>query len=218
MRNWIQIDLAGEDETVALKLLDREIGLAPISTNKVERFSNLKGRIIDSDKATTSLRIDVGVFEPRVCDAVVSHQRLQAQLTDGKNVPLQSLVKLFCLNDFMPLLVKIVSDLDDEKGVWQAELSEMQLSIFSGWLRSSLDRLIVLGASNREVELAVERSRHFRDVIRIEALGLGDQAIVCKLGTDAVGLVPKIGPYMRHAFLAPFSPRKVREEIDRQKS
>lgn len=208
--------MTGEDETVALKLLDREIGLAPVSEDKVERFSNLKGRVTNPDKATTALQVDIGVFEPLVRDAVVLQQRLQAQLTDGKNLPLQSLIKLFCLNDFMPLHIKIASGLDDEKGVWQADLSEAQVSLFSGWLRSNLDRLIVLGASIREVEQAVERSRHFRDVIRIEKLGLYEQVIVCKLGTDAVGLVPKIGPFLRQASLAPFSPRKIREEIERE--
>ncbi len=215
-RDWIQIDVAGEDEPVVLKLLDREIGLAPASADAVGRFSVLRGKAIGVDKSTTELRVDVGVFEPRIYDAVIPLQRLQTQLADGRNLPLQHMVKLFCLNNFMPLHIKIVADLNSEGGFWQAELSETQLSQFSDWLKSNLDRLIVLGASLREVEVAVERSRHFRDVLRIETLGLYENAVLCKLGTDAVGLMPKLGPILRHAVFAPFNPRKIKEEVKRE--
>jgi hypothetical protein len=212
-RNWIEIDLAGEDEQVATKLLDREIGLAPVSEGKIKRFSVLKGRILGSEKAVTELGVDVGVFRPGVCDAVIPLKRLQAQLADGRELSLQGLVKLFCLRDFMPLYVKIVGALDRETGRWEAELSEKQLSEFTDWLRSNLERLIVLGAGRGEVEQAVERSKHFRDVVKIESLGLYEHIVTLKLGTDAVGLMPRFGPFLRQASLAPFSPRRIKEEI-----
>jgi len=212
-RDWIQIEVRGEDESVALRLLDREIGLAPVSADNVGKFSALRGQVMGSDKSTTELRVDIGVLSPRACDTFIPLQRLQAQLADGKNLQLQRLIKLFCLYDFTPLHIKIVADLNAEKGLWEAELSETQLSQFYGWIRSSLDRLIVLGASHEEVEEAVERSKHLRDVLQIETLGLLEHAIPCKLGTDAVGLMPKLGPYLHHAFFAPFSPRKIKEEL-----
>jgi len=212
-RDWIQIEISGEDESIALKLLDREIGLAPASTEDVGKFSALRGKVIDTEKSTTELRVDVGVFSPRVCDAVIPLQRLQAQLSDGKHLSLQRLIKLFCLYDYIPLHIKIVADLNTEKGLWEAELSETQLSLFYGWIRSSMDRLIVLGANHGEVEEAIERSRHLRDVLEIDTLGLLEHTIPCKLGTDAVGLMPKLGPYLRHASFAPFSSRKIKEEV-----
>ncbi len=216
-RNWIQIELTGEDESVALRLLDQEIGLAPVSEDKVAKFSTLCGKVYDSEKtATSELHIDIGVFEPRVYVATIPIRHLQAQLADGRNLPLQRLVRLFCLNDFVLLSIKIVTDLNGEKGVWQAELSEAQLSQFSSWLKSNLDRLIVLGANRSEVEAAVERSGHFRDVSRIETLGPYEHAVLCKLGTDSIGLLPKLGPYLRHASLAPFSPRRIKEETKRE--
>jgi len=215
VRDWIQIDVAGEDEPVALKLLDREIGLAPVSADAIGKFSELRGKIIGSDKSMIELRVDVGVFEPRIYDVVVPLRHLQAQLADGRDMPLQRIIQLFCLVNFMPVHIKIIGDLNSAGGLWQAELSELQISQFSDWLRSNLDRLIVLGASVREVEVAVERSRHSRDVLRIDALGLYEHAVLCKLGTDAVGLMPKLGPYLRHAFLTPFSPRKIKEEVKR---
>jgi len=212
-RGWVQIEINGDDESVALRLVDREIGLAPISSDRVVKFSSLRGKVVDSGKSTAELRVDVGVSAPRVCAAFIPLQRLRAQLSDGKNLPLQRLIELFCLYEFASLHVKIVGDLNVEKGFWEAELSEAQLSRFSDWLGSNLDRLMVLGASYGEVEEAVNRARHFRDVLKIETLGPLEHAVQCKLGTDAVGLMPKLGPYLRLASLAPFSPRKIREEM-----
>ena len=73
----------------------------------------------------------------------------------------------------------------------------------------------MVGASQNEVETAVERARHFRDIIKIESLGLFEHAVICKLGTDAIGLIPRLGSYLRVASLAPFSPRRIRELIKR---
>jgi len=215
-RHWVEVEVSGEDEAVALQLLNREIGLAPASLDNVERFSALRGRVVSSAKNETELVVDVGVFYPRICDAAVPLQTLQAQLADGKKLALPSLIKLYCLHENMPLQVKIVEKGDVNGDLMKAELIEPQLSKFSAWIRSSLDRLIILGAWLSDVERAVELSRHGRDVVRIESLGLLEHALTCKLGTDAVGLVPKLGPHMPTAVLAPFSPRRIRQVVDRQ--
>ena len=214
-RGWIEIDVSGEDEAVALRLLDREIGLAPASSEKVDGFSVFRGKVVDSTKSRIELYTDVGLRNSGIYDAFVPLWRLQAQLGDGKKMPLQRLVELFCLFDFMPLSIRTMSDLRREEGVYEAELSEDQLSRFSGWLNSNLDRLIVSGASRNEVADAVERAHHFRDVSQIEMLGPLEHALLCKLGTDAVGLLPKLGPHLTAANLAPFSPRKIKQLINR---
>jgi hypothetical protein len=41
-------------------------------------------------------------------------------------------------------------------------------------------------------------------------LGLFEHALVCKLGTDAVGLISKVGRGLRNARFVVFSPRKIR--------
>lgn len=212
---WIQIDVTGEDEAAALSLLDEEIGVAPSSAEKVRNLSVLRGRVLDSARSKTELYVDIGVLKPEFHVAVIPLWRLQSQLDDGRNLLLNRLAELFCLCDYVPLNVKILEDPCLEQRFWEAELSELQLSKFSGWLASNLDRLIVLGAMRDEVEEAVVRAHHFRDVLRIEKLGTLEHAVVCKLGTDAVGLVPKLGPRLAAASLVPFSPRRIRQVIDR---
>jgi len=214
-RGWIQIEVVGEDEIAALHLIDRKIGLAPVSLDRLEKVSVIRGRVVFSGKSKSELYVDVGVFSPETCDAAVPLLRLQAQLADGKKLPLQRLIEPFCLYDNLPLKVKIVGNVDAQKKLVEAELSEAQLSQITRWIRSSLDRLLVLGAPLSDVEHAVRASRHSRDVIIIEPLGLLEQTILCKLGTDAVGLIPDLGRLLPNAILAPFCPRKIKQLIDR---
>lgn len=216
VQGWIQAEVTGEDEAVALRLIDTEIGLTPTHVDNVGKFSHMRGRIVDSGKTAAELQVDVGVFAPKVVYATVPLQRLQAQLADGKKLPLKSLVELYCLHDNMPLQVKIVdAELSMEREAFEAELSEQQLGRFTGWLRSSLDRLLVLGARLEDIERAIKSSKHFRDVVRIESLGPLEHAVLCKLGTDAVGLIPAVGPYLSSAAFAPFSPRKTLQIVNR---
>ncbi len=214
-RGWIQVELTGEDRGVAIEFLDHEFGMAPTSIDKVQKFLTVKGRIVLTGEKEQELLVDIGVFSPRIYDASIPLSRVRAQLADGKKLPLQSLIELFCLYDNVPLHVKITKNVKLKHEKVEAEMSETQLFRFTQWINSSLDRLIVLGATFPQVERAINVSGHRRDVIRIEPLGLLEHAVVCKLGTDAIGLTPKIGPHLYNAILAPFSPRKTRQITDR---
>jgi len=215
-QGWIQVEVNDEDQAVALQLLASEFGLAPNHANNVEEFSVLRGKIIDAEKTAAELLVDVGVSAPQVVYAKIPLESLQAQLADGKKLSLHHLSELFCLLDYVPFHVKIVdADFSAHNSAFFAELSERQLALFTDWLGSMVDRLMILGAKQTEVQHAVEASRHFRDVIRIESLGWLEHAVVCKLGTDAVGLIPAIGRFLRAATLAPFSPKRIRQTVDR---
>ena len=214
-RGWIQLDVSGEDETAALSLLEQEVGLAPTSLDDIEKFSVTQGKIVFSSKNKHELYVDLGVVSSQTCDAVLSEKRLCAQLSDGKEVPLRNLVELFCLYDNVPLEVKIIEWIGENKNV-EATLSEAQFSLFRDWVRSRFDRLIILGSLFSDVERAVNLSRHSRDVIKIESLGVLEQVVLCKLGTDAVGLIPTLGRYLKSAVLVPFSPKKIIKAVGSQ--
>jgi len=212
-RGWLQVELSGEDQKVAIGFLDYEIGVAPVSLDNVEKFSTIKGRVVFAGREKHGLLVDVGVYSPRIYDAIIPLERLQAQLADGKNLPLQRLIELFCLYDHMPLRIKITQDVKPEQKQIEAELSNTQLSEFTRWINSNLDRLMVLGATLPQLKQAIKVSGHNRDIIRIETLGLLEHAVICKLGTDAIGLTPKLGPYLYTAAMASFSPKKIRRII-----
>lgn len=207
-RGWLQIEISGEDQKFALNYLQKHFGLCPEKLGNLTRFSTIRGRITHLGKSKTQLRVDIGVFNPKNLDAVVPLRNLQAQLLDRKKFALQTIIELFGLAENFPLTVKIC-DVAQENGTVSAALSEQQISTFSRWTKILLDRLLVFGASLPAVEYAVRKSGYARNVVEIETLGLLEHAVVCKLGTQAIGLISKIGKLLPAAMLTVFSPAKI---------
>jgi hypothetical protein len=212
-RRWVQTTVSGEDERVAQHYLADEIGLCPTRLERLRKFSMIRGRITSLNKSRIELYVDIGVFSPDVIDAGISLQHLQAQLADGRKISLKKIAKLFGFCEKLPLSVKI-HNVDQDSRRIETTLSERQISQYNGWTKSLLDRLIVLGASFHEVMLAVKQTRCNRDIINIETLGLLEHAIVCKLGTDAVGLIPKIGRKLGNASFSVYNPREIIKFLD----
>ncbi len=210
VNRWVQVSLSGEDEVMAANYISKEIGVCPVSITRVEKSSILKGYITKLDTVKNELTVDVGVFEPETTLAVIPLASLQTQLADGKKVDLKKIAEIYGLQENLPLSVK-VTDLDgkDEDGRLQAELSSAQIEKMRLWQRSLLDRLIILGATGLDIEKVLERTGLNRDVIDTERLGLFEHALTCKLGTDAAGLIPRMGRYMRNAVFVVFNPRRV---------
>jgi hypothetical protein len=212
-RRWVQITVSGEDEKVALRYLADEIGLCPTRLEDVQRFSTIKGHIIAMEKSKDELYLDVGVFSPKIIDTTIPLQHLQAQLIDGRKAAFKKIVGLFGFCENLPLNVKILN-VDREKNHVEAMFSEKQLNQYGNWMKSLLDRLIILGSSIYEVRLALRKACLNRDVLNVEPLGLFEFAVTCKLGTDAAGLIPKIGKNLRSATFTVFNPKRLLEFLD----
>jgi hypothetical protein len=205
---WVRISISGEDEVIATSYINKKIGTCPISIKKIINFSILKGYISKVDTTNQALTVDIGVFEPKIIQATIPLAYLQAQLADGQKVTLQKIVEIYGLNENLPLIIKVVQVNDSEEFVLQAELSPEQVEKINLWRQSLLDRLIILGASLGEIETVLERTRLNRDIIGVEALGMFEHALTCKLGTDAAGLVSQVGRYMRNSRFIVFNPKK----------
>ena len=204
---WVQVSLSGEDEEIATNYVIKKVGHCPTSFKNVKKFSTLKGYIQNIGK--NELTVDVGVFQPKTVPATVSLSHLQAALVDGRKLALRKIAELFGFCEGLPVSVK-VKDLDEEESRLDAELASKQVRKYVVWRESLLDRLVVLGAAVHEVEATLEHARLDRDVIDVEPLGLFEHALTCKLGTDAAGLIPKIGRSLKSARFAVFNPKILR--------
>jgi hypothetical protein len=203
---WVQVSVSGEDQAIATSYIKKEIGICPSSLDNVQLSSELKGYISKIDANGQELWVDVGVFEPKVVQATISAGRLRDQLMSGKEVGLNRISEIYGLAEGLPLSIKVVSFGKGE--ALQGELSEAQVKKFFEWQQSLLDRLIILGASRSAVKSVLDRTGLFRDIIDLESLGVFENALTCKLGTDAAGLIPIIGRYLRNSFFAVFNPKK----------
>jgi hypothetical protein len=203
INRWVKVSVEGEDEVIAAAYMRKEIGTCPVSLDAVEEGVVLKGYVSKLDDGR--LVVDVGVFEPKITQAAVSLACLQTQLAGGKEASLRTIAETYAIAEGLPISIKVISK--DAEGL-QAELPPEQVDKLQGWQQSLLDRLIVLRASRELVSSTLERTRLERDVIDVEALGLFEYALTCKLGTDAAGLIPRVGRYMRNAVFVVFNAKK----------
>jgi hypothetical protein len=204
---WVQLELTGEDENAATNLLAREIEFCPTSIEGIKKFSAIKGYVVGFGKGE-ELLVDVGVFQPKPIHAVVSLNHLQNQLAEGKKLALRKIGELWGISENLPLNVKVIN-LNAEEGHIEAELQSTQIRQLKLWRDSLLDRLIVLGASIYEVNIAIKQEQLNRDIIDIETLGMFEHALVCKLGTDGAGLISRIGKRLRKARFTVVNPKKI---------
>ncbi len=205
---WVQIAFSGEDEGIATNYVIQEVGLCPNSFENVEEFSTLKGYIQKIGK--NELTVDVGIFQPEIVYATVPLRHLQDELVDGRKIAASKIAELFGFCEGIPVNVK-VNGLKGNDRFIDVKLSSEQIGKYMVWRESLLDRLIVLGPSLLEVEATIEQGRIDRDVINVEPLGLFEHSLTCKLGTDAAGLIPKIGRKLKNARFAVFNPKMLRD-------
>lgn len=64
------------------------------------------------------------------------------------------------------------------------------------WTRGENGRLNVNSATRGEVRATINRAGHARDIVTVERLGLLEQSVVCKEGTDPPGLLASVGEYL----------------------
>lgn len=205
LNKWVQVSLEGEDEAVAAAYAKKEFGTCPVRLENVEPGAVLKGYISKVDESKGQLTVDVGVFEPKVSQAAVPVKALRWQLAGGKDVELKQIAQVYGFLEGLPISVKVTSK--DEEGL-KVELSPEQVEKLHSWQQSLLDRLIILRAPKELVTTTLERTRLDRDVIDVETLGVFEYSLTCKLGTDATGLIPKVGRYMRNAVFVVFNAKK----------
>jgi len=205
---WVQLDLSGEDEEIATNILAREVGLCPISFETIKKFATLRGYIVNPEKCKDALLVDIGISQPKLVYATISINHMQKQIAGGKQLSLKRICELWGINENRPLNIKVIN-VNSEEAKIEAELQSTQTRQLLSWRDSLLDRLIVLGASLYEVNSAINQEQLNRDIINIESMGLFEHALICKLGTDAAGLISRMGKRLRKAKFTVFNPKKI---------
>lgn len=210
---WVQITLEGEDKGIATNYVIKEIGLCPSNVESLKKSSTLNGYITNVEKKGKELSIDIGVFQPKIIHATIALHRLQAQLVEGRKIALSKIAELFGFSKDLPVNIKVIR-LNEKESRIKAELSSRQIRKYMDWRESLLDRLLVLGSPLQEIKMTLKRAMLYRDVISVEPLGLLEHALECKLGTDAAGLIPKIGRNLKNAKFSVFNPKRLRKFLE----
>lgn len=204
---WVDLDISGEDAEAAQALIAREVGSRPRSLGDLVVSQVLRGKITSHDWKE-GVRVDVGIRQPQPIDLLVPSAVLRSQMPYGDRASDAQLGQLWCLREHFPLELRL-SWLEDGERPPEAELSEGQIDIFNDWVDTALDRVVALGATLRRVRSALRSSRHLTDAARLDRLGLLEVSLLCKLGTDAPGIIHDIGRLLPGVPLHSFQPSRV---------
>lgn len=195
---WLQVRAKGEDTEAFLNLLTQEQGNAAIARANLERWDVVKGFVAGAGRIGYGVYLDIGIQDPSPKDALFPLHRMRAQLADGESRSAREILDDNALADYMPLSM-IVTGLEDEK--ISVELADATRDRILSWRKYPFDRVIAIGASKDQAENAVRTSALSDDVIEVESLSLFVQSLVCKIGTDAPGVIAKVGTRLRGTVL-----------------
>jgi len=191
---WLQVRARGEDADAFLNLLKQEYGEASVSRARLEKWDVVRGFVAGAGRIGYGVYVDIGVQDPRPKDALYPLHRMRAQLADGEPRSAREILDTNALVDFVPLNM-IVTELEGENIT--VELDDQARENLVSWRKYPFDRVIVVGADKAFVENAVRASELQSDVVRVESLSLFVQSVICKIGTEAPGVIAKIGNRLR---------------------
>ncbi len=183
---FVQVDVTGEDATVARNVL-----------------AETWGEIVAHDDGLEPGEEYVGTLEAWDADGFVldagEEVRIPAdEIGLGVGSP-EQVVERFGLVQHLPMRFVYGDDGTDPDGadgdVGPNRLADGERDRLYDWQRGP-GRVNVNSATRGEVRATVNRAGHAQDIVTVERLGLLEQSIVCAEGTDPPGLLAAIGGYL----------------------
>ena len=204
-RGWARVNIEGEDSEILQEIIAKNLTVARTNLSQMEIYGNYSGIVA---KVGNGVEVDVGIEAPRPLLVTVSLNTLRAQLCDGKRLAEQEIAEHYCIRQESKLTVRITS-LDPKAGTMEGWLADLQMETYHEMITSGLDRIQVFDCTRNRLESALRKARLERDTLGIESSTLTAHSVPCKLGTDGVGLIPKLGSVLRKSELELFLPKRI---------
>ena len=204
-RGWAIVDIQGSDQEIFQQLIKQTFPIAISNFQTVEKHGVYGGQIT---RFNHDLEVDIGVEFPDQVNVIVRLSSLRAQLTEGKPISVKEIQDAYCLFPGCKVDVRITRISHDEP-ILTAWLADSQVDLFSDWIKSGLDRVMIFNCTSEQLDSAIRETRLERDIVAVESLTLTTHVVACKLGTDGAGLIPKLGGLLRKSEIKLFIPKRV---------
>ncbi len=204
-RGLIKLEISGDDEEAFREIIRRRSGIAPVDLSNLELSDILRGFIVDSGKVGYGLYIDIGILTPKPIDGLYPLHSIRAQLIEGQQLPIREIINKYSFYDDFPLEVRIVRL---EGGKVEVELSDRQRESIAEWNDLPFDRVVIYHALPNDLQSAIRSSGIERDLAGVESLSLTTHLLTCKIGTQAPGIIAKLGPHLKGGRLFSFRPER----------
>ncbi|MEA1984433.1 MAG: DUF2110 family protein [Euryarchaeota archaeon] len=175
---WVQVNIEGDDEEFAANFLINKYG-SP--TTEPQVGTHYRGYIISiNDKG---IAVDIGIT------LLIPTESLKP-LGAGDS---HQIASRFGMIPHIPVLVEIVEHGDKTL----VRFTKKQIDLWWDWKRSGTDRVIVNSVTRSKLKVAIKKTGHGKDIYGIDRLGVMENAIICREGTDGPGIVAHIGPLLK---------------------
>jgi hypothetical protein len=205
--SFVTGEVEGSDSEFFIELIKREMWLAPQNLSDIEVHDNFKTFVSGINAKRQSIEVEIGPASTNAMSEI-TREALIAQLCDGKAIPVDRVAQTYCLQEGTPIHVRITS-INPEHRQIEAWISDDQVARFEQWRRERTDRIIAVGGTHDRLREAMRLSKADRDIIQIEELSFTANSLVCKLGTDAPGIIARIGRFVSEFKLYAFLPEKL---------
>jgi len=201
------IRVKGPDVEPYTELIRRKLGTAPAGRSEIEVNDNFKAYATGISTRRQTIEIQIGPISMSF-RSEIAREALMAQLCDGRSFPVERIAQTYCIQEGVPVHVRVTSINTEVKEI-EVWLSDDQVSQFEDWRRQRFHRIIAVGGFQDRIREAIRLSKVERDVIEVDELSLTAHSLVCKLGTEAPGIIAKIGRYVGDFRLYAFLPDRV---------
>jgi hypothetical protein len=202
---WAKIEIDGNDCEILQEIISRSLDRAQTDLAQVQEHENYAGIVTEIG---ADIWVDIGIENPDTLNARISLKALRAQLCDGKPLSAKEIAEYYCIHPGGKLTVH-TTRVEPDGSSLEAWLADSQIEQFSQLIATRLDSIQVFNSTRQHLDFALQKSNLYRDVISVEPITLTVHRVDCKLGTDAIGLIPKLGSVLRKSELKPFLPRRI---------
>jgi hypothetical protein len=209
-RGHLSMSFDGQDSEFAINFLVKEYGKS-IRIENVKEGTVLPGSFLEVGKVGYGLYVDIAAMSGKRVDVLLPLHRIRNQLSIRK--PLRVIAKSMVFVDDLPVDVKITS-VDSRANKIEGELAQTTLVRFEEWMQDDHERLLVFGATQDMIEIALRKTRHLEDIYEFEELGKFEYSLRCKRSTRASGIVAAIGPKMRGIPMHLFIPKEIEANLN----
>ncbi|TFG33460.1 DUF2110 family protein [Candidatus Thorarchaeota archaeon] len=209
-RGHLSLGFDGQDSEFVINFLVKKYGKA-IRLENVKEGAILPGSFLEVGKVGFGLYVDIAALSNKSVDVLIPLHRIRNQFSIKK--PLRTIANSLVFVDNLPVSVKI-TDVDYRENKIEGELAQSTLTRFEEWVHDDHERLLVFGANQEMIEIALRKTKHLEDIYEFEELGAFEYSLRCKRSTRASGIVAAIGPKMRDIPMHLFIPTEIEAKLN----
>lgn len=213
-QNRVIVKFEGRDEDLIESMIIKEFG-KKITLDEIEKGSIVQGTLKLVGKIKYGLFVDVGIEEKdgTQVDVLIRKNVMEQQLLNGRSVMIKKISHILgFLMDYIPVEIEI-TEFDKYNRRIEGKFSEAFLEKVKSWLRERYQMIFVTGVPRQSIKRTLAKAGFSLNIQSIERIGFLENIVRLFEGTNAPGVIAKIGKYIEEAKLGAFIPQKIKKEI-----